>query len=69
MKHMVNSLNCINTPLKLVSLFAHVKLIIKDLKREPWVTIGILIPSKQKVNKPTADNIAAYKNITACLTG
>jgi len=40
----------------------------KALKREPSATTGILISSKQraklfvrKLNKPTADNIAAYK--------
>jgi len=40
----------------------------KALKREQWVTVGILILSKpkakcfvRKLNKPTTDNIAAYK--------
>ena len=40
----------------------------KVFKREPWITTGILTSSKQKaklfakkLHKPTADNIAAYK--------
>jgi len=46
----------------------------KALKREPWVTTGILISSQQKakpfvrkLNKATADNIAVYKEYNSML--